>query len=176
MIAGYLSELSDRLTARLGDRLLGAWVIGSGALGDFDAQRSDIDVQAVSAERLPPAELEALAAELSHEALPCRAGIRRALAVQGRRGELGDDTSRRPPRSSPTRFAAEPTRLRPAPRPPRPPGSSTPLRERDVSPARVVSRALHRSSESDFAQSTARRFGRPGLTEGFLSSDQKGHL
>jgi Domain of unknown function (DUF4111) len=71
VIAGYLSELADRLTARLGDRLLGAWVFGSGALGDFDAQRSDIDVQAVSAERLPPAELEALAAELSHEALPC---------------------------------------------------------------------------------------------------------
>ncbi len=71
MIAGYLSELADRLSARLGDGLLGAWVVGSAALGDFDPQRSDIDVQAVSAERLPPAELEALAAELSHAALPC---------------------------------------------------------------------------------------------------------
>jgi PAS domain S-box-containing protein len=71
VIEAYLAELANRLTARVGDRLLGAWVIGSGALGDFDAQRSDIDVQAVSAERLPRAELEALAAELSHEALPC---------------------------------------------------------------------------------------------------------
>jgi alpha-L-rhamnosidase len=36
--------------------------------------------------------------------------------------------------------------------------------ERGVSPARVVSRALHRSCESDFAQSTARRFGRPAIS------------
>ena len=71
VIAGYLSELTTRLTAAVGDRLLGAWVIGSGALGDFDAQRSDIDVQAVSAARLPRAELEELAAALSHDALPC---------------------------------------------------------------------------------------------------------
>ena len=71
MIAGYLSELTTRLTARLGDRLLGAWVIGSGALGDFDSRRSDIDVQAVSAASVPRAELEGLAAALSHDALPC---------------------------------------------------------------------------------------------------------
>ena len=71
MIAGYLSELTTRLTARVGDRLLGAWVIGSGALGDFDARRSDVDVQAVSAARLPRAELQGLAAALRHEALPC---------------------------------------------------------------------------------------------------------
>jgi Domain of unknown function (DUF4111) len=71
VIEAYLSELTRRLTVRLGDELLAAWVIGSGALGDFDAQRSDIDVQAVSAARLPRAELETLAAELSHDALPC---------------------------------------------------------------------------------------------------------
>jgi PAS domain S-box-containing protein len=71
VIEAYLAELADRLSARLRDRLVGAWVIGSGALGDFDPQRSDIDVQAVSAVRLPRAELEALAAELSHDALPC---------------------------------------------------------------------------------------------------------
>ena len=71
MIAGYLSELTTRLTARLGDRLLGAWIVGSGALGDFDSQRSDIDVQAVSAAPVPRAELEGLAATLSHDALPC---------------------------------------------------------------------------------------------------------
>jgi hypothetical protein len=71
LIEAYLSELTARLTARLGDELLAAWVIGSGALGDFDAQRSDIDVQAVCAARLPRAELETLAAELSHDALPC---------------------------------------------------------------------------------------------------------
>jgi hypothetical protein len=55
----------------LGDRLEGAWVVGSGALGDFDPQRSDVDVQAVASERLAHEDLEALAADLSHPALEC---------------------------------------------------------------------------------------------------------
>jgi len=67
----YLDELTSRLQGRLGDRLVAAWVVGSGALGDFDPEHSDIDVQAVSADRLARPELEALAAELSHYALPC---------------------------------------------------------------------------------------------------------
>jgi tRNA-Thr(GGU) m(6)t(6)A37 methyltransferase TsaA len=67
----YLDELTGRLQARLGDRLVAAWVVGSSALGDFDPEHSDIDVQAVSDGRLPRAELEALVAELSHYALPC---------------------------------------------------------------------------------------------------------
>jgi tRNA-Thr(GGU) m(6)t(6)A37 methyltransferase TsaA len=67
----YLDELTSRLQARLGDRLVAAWVVGSGALGDFDPAHSDIDVQAVSSDRLARPELEALAAELSHYALPC---------------------------------------------------------------------------------------------------------
>jgi hypothetical protein len=45
--------------------------VGSGALGDFDAARSDIDVQAVTAGRLDRRTLERLAAALSHDALPC---------------------------------------------------------------------------------------------------------
>jgi hypothetical protein len=45
--------------------------VGSGALGDFDAARSDIDVQAVTAGRLDRRALERLAAALSHDALPC---------------------------------------------------------------------------------------------------------
>jgi hypothetical protein len=70
-IAGYLSELTTRLQARLEDRLAGAWLIGSGALGDFDRLRSDIDVQAVSTTRLARTELHRLAAALADEALPC---------------------------------------------------------------------------------------------------------
>jgi hypothetical protein len=70
-IATYLSELTARLEARLEDRLVGAWLIGSGALGDFDRLRSDVDVQAVCKTRLARGELERLAAALSHEALPC---------------------------------------------------------------------------------------------------------
>jgi Nucleotidyltransferase domain len=71
VIAAYLDELTQRLRARLGDRLVAVWVVGSGALGDFDPERSDVDVQAVSAERLTRVELEELAAALSHESLPC---------------------------------------------------------------------------------------------------------
>jgi hypothetical protein len=66
----YLSELTSRVDRQLGDRLVAAWVVGSGALGDFDPQSSDVDVQAVSSERLAHEELEALAAALSHDALP----------------------------------------------------------------------------------------------------------
>jgi hypothetical protein len=66
----YLSELASCLQRHLGDRLVAAWVVGSGALGEFDPQSSDVDVQAVATERLPRTKLEALAAALSHEALP----------------------------------------------------------------------------------------------------------
>jgi hypothetical protein len=67
----YLAELTRRLERRLGERLIGAWLVGSAALGDFDPLRSDVDVQAVCAGRLSRAELEQLAADLSHPALPC---------------------------------------------------------------------------------------------------------
>jgi predicted nucleotidyltransferase len=70
VLAQYLSEFVSRLERRLGDRLMAAWVVGSGALGELDRERSDIDVQAVSSTRLPHAELEALVAVLSHDALP----------------------------------------------------------------------------------------------------------
>jgi Domain of unknown function (DUF4111) len=71
LIAEYLSELTLRLEAQLERRLAGAWLIGSGALGDFDALRSDVDVQAVSTMRLARPELERLAVALSHPALRC---------------------------------------------------------------------------------------------------------
>jgi hypothetical protein len=70
VLAEYLAELTSRLRRQLGDRLVAAWVVGSGALGDFDPQHSDVDVQAVSTDHLARAELEALAAALSHAALP----------------------------------------------------------------------------------------------------------
>jgi hypothetical protein len=70
-LGGYLRELTARLVAILDDRLVGAWVVGSSALGDFDARRSDVDVQAVCSTRPARAELEELTRLLSHEALPC---------------------------------------------------------------------------------------------------------
>jgi Domain of unknown function (DUF4111) len=69
----YLGEVVERLARLAGERLLGAWVVGSGAIGDFDRERSDLDVQAVTSERLARAELEELAAALSHPALACPA-------------------------------------------------------------------------------------------------------
>jgi predicted nucleotidyltransferase len=68
--SAYLEELVVRLRGIAGDRLVGVWLMGSAALGDFDPGRSDLDVQAVTSERLPLAEREAIVAALGHEALP----------------------------------------------------------------------------------------------------------
>ena len=87
-VADYLSELTLRLEARLGRRLAGAWLVGSGALGDFDATRSDVDVQAVATTRLARPELEALVAALSHSALRCP--VRGPEFVLYARGDLSD--------------------------------------------------------------------------------------
>ena len=67
----YLAELVGRLRAVAGERLVGAWLVGSAALGDFDPERSDLDVQAVTAERIPRVERRQIVETASHEALPC---------------------------------------------------------------------------------------------------------
>ena len=69
--AAYLDEILRRLREVLGGRLSGAWLVGSGALGDFDPARSDIDVQAITRMRVPLADRDRLARALSHDALPC---------------------------------------------------------------------------------------------------------
>ena len=70
-IETYLAELVARLRDGLGERLVGAWLFGSGALGDFDPATSDLDVQVVTTVRLARAEREDLAARVSHPALAC---------------------------------------------------------------------------------------------------------
>jgi hypothetical protein len=65
--------VARRLSDRLGDRLRGAWLVGSAALGDFAPDRSDLDVQAVTTGVLPERESRELALTLSHEVLPCPA-------------------------------------------------------------------------------------------------------
>ncbi|MBA2630392.1 MAG: DUF4111 domain-containing protein [Thermoleophilaceae bacterium] len=70
-VTGYLRGVTERARAAAEDRLVGVWLFGSAALGDFSATRSDLDVQAVVTTPLNRAEREALAARLSHEALPC---------------------------------------------------------------------------------------------------------
>jgi hypothetical protein len=67
----YAEQVAERLAAALGDDLLGVYVIGSGALGDWIPGRSDIDVLAIC-ER-PPANRDAVIDPLRHAALPCPA-------------------------------------------------------------------------------------------------------
>jgi Nucleotidyltransferase domain len=66
-VDAYLGEV----VARLRGTASGVWLFGSAALGDFDPARSDLDVQAIADERLPERERLAIAAALSHDALPC---------------------------------------------------------------------------------------------------------
>ena len=70
-IETYLGRLVAQLSDVLGERLVGAWLFGSGALGDLDRATSDLDVQVVTAVRLARAEREQLVARLSHPALAC---------------------------------------------------------------------------------------------------------
>jgi hypothetical protein len=69
----YVRELTACIRGELGERLVGAWLFGSAALGDFSVDRSDLDIQAVSKGELSLAERRQLAAALGHEALPCPA-------------------------------------------------------------------------------------------------------
>jgi Domain of unknown function (DUF4111) len=62
-----------RLSHQLGDRLRGAWLTGSAALGDFVPARSDLDIQALATGHVPEPERRDLALSVSHEALPCPA-------------------------------------------------------------------------------------------------------
>ncbi|MFL5896261.1 MAG: nucleotidyltransferase domain-containing protein [Thermoleophilaceae bacterium] len=68
--ADYVEAVAGRVVDRLGDDVVGIWLVGSAALGDFSAQRSDIDIQAVTAEPLAAERLAELAAALEHHSLP----------------------------------------------------------------------------------------------------------
>jgi predicted nucleotidyltransferase len=87
-IESYLAELVARLTDALGDGLVGAWLFGSGALGDLDPATSDLDVQVVTTVRLARAERERLAARVSHPELVCP--VRGLELVIYAREDLGD--------------------------------------------------------------------------------------
>jgi hypothetical protein len=69
-VRSHADEVARRTREVLGERLVGVWLVGSAALGDFDPERSDIDVQAVAAEPVPLADRRALAERLTHAALP----------------------------------------------------------------------------------------------------------
>lgn len=72
-LSGYAAALAARLQGVLGDRLLGAWVIGSAGAGVYEPGISDIDVAVAVDETLGDGARHRLAAELSHTALQCPA-------------------------------------------------------------------------------------------------------
>ena len=72
-IDAYDAELVRRVSAILGDALVGVYVAGSGALGDYVDGRSDLDRIAVAASAPADGAKQALVAALRHEALPCPA-------------------------------------------------------------------------------------------------------
>ena len=57
----------------LGPDLTGVYLLGSAALGDYRAGRSDLDLAVVVARRLGEPEKERLAGRLDHRTLPCPA-------------------------------------------------------------------------------------------------------
>jgi hypothetical protein len=69
-VDAYPAEVARRVRLALGDRLVGVWLVGSLALGDFEPGRSDIDIQAVATGPAPLDERRQLAGQLAHDALP----------------------------------------------------------------------------------------------------------
>jgi hypothetical protein len=69
----YLGELAGRLRRVLGDDLVGVYVGGSYALGDYLHGRSDLDVAAVTEATNALSTRRGVVAALRHESLPCPA-------------------------------------------------------------------------------------------------------
>src|SRR5262245_22674529 len=72
-VRAYADALAGVLRDALGSALVGAYLHGSAALGDYDPARSDIDILAVCAAPLDPGARARLAGALSRDALPCPA-------------------------------------------------------------------------------------------------------
>jgi hypothetical protein len=68
-LEGYGHAATGRLRELLGDELLAAYLIGSGALGGFAPDQSDIDIVAVCSEAQSDARKQAIVAELSRQAM-----------------------------------------------------------------------------------------------------------
>jgi hypothetical protein len=73
MLDPYLAEVAARLRAIFGAELVGVYVGGSYALGDYAEGRSDVDVAAVAQLPTSRGRKDAVVAALRHESLPCPA-------------------------------------------------------------------------------------------------------
>jgi hypothetical protein len=69
----YLQELVARLRAIVDGELVGVYAGGSYALGDFESDRSDLDVAAVCQETIARSRKTGIVSALRHESLPCPA-------------------------------------------------------------------------------------------------------
>ncbi len=83
-VRGYADALAGVLRGTLGPALIGVYLHGSAALGDYDPARSDIDILAVCAAALDADARARLGADLGREALPCpaSAGLEFSLVTQ----------------------------------------------------------------------------------------------
>jgi predicted nucleotidyltransferase len=72
-VTPYLDDLARRSERLLGGRLVGMYLGGSLALGDYQPGRSDIDVAVVVDGELALETKEALVSAIRHEVLPCPA-------------------------------------------------------------------------------------------------------
>jgi hypothetical protein len=70
-VDGFTRAAVRRLRELQKDRLVGAYVVGPVALGDYVHGRSDIDVVGVVSTALPASEKQAIVAALSHPHLEC---------------------------------------------------------------------------------------------------------
>jgi hypothetical protein len=70
---GYADQVRSRLSDALGTELLGLWLLGSGALGGFDPERSDIDLLLVTRTVAPVDRRRAVAELIGPRTLPCPA-------------------------------------------------------------------------------------------------------
>ncbi len=71
--AAYLEQVVKTLQNRLQQRLVGVYLFGSAAYGDYTPGLSDLDVQAVVTQSLSKRECRDIVSSLSHHRLPCPA-------------------------------------------------------------------------------------------------------
>ena len=91
----YADAVAGVLGEALGPALVGVYLHGSAAFGDYDPARSDVDILAVCAAPLTASERARLGARLGREAVPCPApaGLEFSLVTQA----AARDPARDPP-------------------------------------------------------------------------------
>src|SRR5690242_1749553 len=83
-VRGYAEAVAGVLRDALGPALVAVYLHGSAALGDYDPNRSDVDILAVCAAPLEAGDRKLLAARLGRDSLPCPAdsGLEFSLVTQ----------------------------------------------------------------------------------------------